>query len=81
MCLESDLPVYTSSDFAKIFFYRVRLSALRPTPNLEYQVLVFTSASDSLAQLYLIAPGSFIVVFYVQQGYGGSILTRLHTGN
>jgi hypothetical protein len=60
------------------FFYRARLSALRPTPNMEDQVSVFMSSSDRLAQLYPQAPDSLFVVFYDSQGYGGGMLTRLH---
>jgi hypothetical protein len=73
-------PVFSSLYFAKIFFYRVRLSALHPTPNLEDQVPVFMSLSDRVPQLYLQAPGSLFVSFHESQGYGGSILTHLHTG-
>jgi hypothetical protein len=54
---------------------------LRPTPNLEDQVSVFMSPSDRVAQLYREAPGSLFVAFYDSQGYGGGILTRLHTGH
>jgi hypothetical protein len=56
-------------------------SALRPTPNLEDQIPVFLSPSDRVAQLYPQASGFLFVSFYVLQGYGGGILTRLHTGN
>jgi hypothetical protein len=38
------------------------------------------SPSDKMAQLYPQALGSFFVTFYDSQGYGGGILTRLHTG-
>jgi hypothetical protein len=37
-------------------FYGARLSALRPTPNLEDQVSVFMSPNDRVAQLHLQAP-------------------------
>jgi hypothetical protein len=46
-------------------------SALRPTPNLKDHVTVFTH----VPQLYPHAPGSL----FDSQGYGGGILTRLHT--
>jgi hypothetical protein len=52
---------------------------LRPTPNLEDQVSVFMSPSDMVTQLYPQEPGSLLVAFYDSQGYGGGILTRLHT--
>jgi hypothetical protein len=55
-------PVFISLDFGTIFFYRARLSALRPTPNLEDQVSVFTmSPSDRVVQLYPQAPDSLFV--------------------
>jgi hypothetical protein len=38
------------------------------------------SSSDRVAQLYTQVSGSLLVVFYDSQGYGGGILTRLHTG-
>jgi hypothetical protein len=62
------------------FFYTARSSALRPTPNLENQVFVCMSPSERVVQLYHQALGSFIVTFDDSQGYGGGILTRLHTG-
>jgi hypothetical protein len=55
-------------------------SALRRTANLEDQVLVFTSSSDRVVQLYSQAPGFLFVPFYYSKGYGGSILARLHKG-
>jgi hypothetical protein len=63
-----------------IFFYKARSSALRQTPNMEGQVPVFTCPSDMVAQLCPQAPGSLFVAFYDSQGYGGGIVTRLHTG-
>jgi hypothetical protein len=56
-------------------------SALRPTPNLEDLVSVCMSLSDRMVQLYPQAPGSLFVAFHDSQGYGGGILTRLHTRN
>jgi hypothetical protein len=35
--------------------------------------------NDRVAQLYPQAPGSLFVAFYDLQGYGGGILTCLHT--
>jgi hypothetical protein len=60
-------------------FSRARSSALRPTPNLEGQISVFMSPSDRVVQLYSQAPGSLFIVFYDSQGYGGGIVTCLHT--
>jgi hypothetical protein len=47
---------------------------------MEDHVPVFMSPSYKVAQLYPQAPGSIFVSLYVSQGYGGGILTRLHTG-
>jgi hypothetical protein len=58
-------PVFTCMDFATI--YRARSSALRPTPNLDDQVPVVMSPSDSVAQLYLQPLGSLFVASYDSQ--------------
>jgi hypothetical protein len=50
------------------------------SPNLEVQVPVFLSPRNRVAQLYPRALGSLFVASYDSQGYSGSILTRLHTG-
>jgi hypothetical protein len=47
---------------------------------MEDRVPIFMSAIDRLARLYPHALGSILVAFYDSQGYGGGILTRLHTG-
>jgi hypothetical protein len=39
------------------------------------------SPSDKVAELYSQAWGSLSIAFYDSQGYDGSILTLLHTGN
>jgi hypothetical protein len=62
------------------FFYKEISSALCPTPNLEDEVSMFMSLSDSVAQLYPQAPVSPFVPLSGSQGYGGGIRTRLHTG-
>jgi hypothetical protein len=56
-----------------------RLLALCPAPYLEDQVSVFMSPSDKMAHLHHQALGSLFIAFYDLQGYGGSILTHLHT--
>jgi hypothetical protein len=48
-------------------------------PNLEGEVPIFIAPRNRLAQLYPLALGSLFVASYVSQGYGGGILTRLHT--
>jgi hypothetical protein len=50
------------------------------SPNLEGQVPVFISPRNRVAQLYPRALDSLFVASYDSQGYGGGILTRLHTG-
>jgi hypothetical protein len=50
------------------------------SPNLEGQVPVFISPRNRVAQLYPRALGSLYVASYDSPGYGGGILTRLHTG-
>jgi hypothetical protein len=50
------------------------------SPNLEGQVPVFISPRNRVAQLYSRALGSLFIASYDSQGYGGGILTRLHTG-
>jgi hypothetical protein len=80
---ELDHPVFTSFDFATIFFYGTKSSVLLSTPNLEDQVPVFMSPSDRVARLYPQAPGSLFIAFYDSQDYSGGdggIVTRLHTG-
>jgi hypothetical protein len=59
---------------------RASSSALRAAPNLEDQVSIFISPTDRVAQLHPQAPGSLSVAFHDSQGYGGGILTHLHTG-
>jgi hypothetical protein len=77
--------VFRPSDFyffgfrTIICFYNATSSALRRTPNLKDQSSVFLSPADRVAQLYLQAPGSLFLAFCHSQGYGGGILTRLHT--
>jgi hypothetical protein len=56
----------------------ILLSHIRDSPNLEGQVPVFISPSDSVAQLYPQALGSLFIASYDSQGYGGGIRTRLH---
>jgi hypothetical protein len=60
--------------------YRERSSDLLATSKLEDQVCVFMSHSEKVAQFYTQTPRSLFVAFYDSQGYGGIILTHLHTG-
>jgi hypothetical protein len=57
----------------------ILLSQIPDSPNLEGQFPVFISPSDRVAQLYPPALSSLFVLSYDSQGYGGGILTRLHT--
>jgi hypothetical protein len=50
------------------------------SPNLERQVPVFIFPRNRVAQLYSRALGFLFIASYDSQGYGGSILTRLHSG-
>jgi hypothetical protein len=50
------------------------------SPNLEGQVSVFISPRNRVTQIYLRALGSHFIASYDSRGYGGGILTRLHTG-
>jgi hypothetical protein len=50
-------------------------------PNPDGQVPVFISPKNRVVQLYGLVLGSLYVASYDSQGYGGGILTRLHTGN
>jgi hypothetical protein len=59
---------------------RILLSQFPDSPNLEDQVPVFISSKNCLAQLYPRALGSLLFASNDPQGYGGGILTRLHTG-
>jgi hypothetical protein len=73
-------PVFTSLNFAKIFFLQSKVfSLVFPTPNLEDQVSVFMYHSDRVTQLYPLALGSLLIALYGSQDYGGGIITRLHT--
>jgi hypothetical protein len=58
----------------------ILLSQFLRLPHLEGQVPVFISPRNRVAQLYPRALGSLSVVSYDSQGYGGGILSRLHTG-
>jgi hypothetical protein len=50
------------------------------SPNLEGQVPVFISPRNRVTKIYPRALGSLFVASFDSQGYGGGILTRLHTG-
>jgi hypothetical protein len=58
----------------------ILLSQIRDSTNLEDHVPVYISPTNRVAQLYLQALGSLLVVSYDLQGYGGGIRARLHTG-
>jgi hypothetical protein len=59
-----------------LFSHLRLLGSLNP----EDQVPVFISPRNRVTQLYPRALGSHLVASYDSQSYGGSILTRLHTG-
>jgi hypothetical protein len=62
------------------FFFQNKVVGLCIQPDVEDQVPVFSSASNRVAPVYSQAPGSLFVALYDSQGYGGGILTLLHTG-
>jgi hypothetical protein len=68
---EVDNSDFTSSDFARVIFYRARSSAFRSTSNLEDQVPVYMSHSDRMTQLCPLAAGCIFVAFYDPQDCGG----------
>jgi hypothetical protein len=82
ICLEVDLLVFTSLDFATIiFFLQSKVVSLVSNPQLGKPGLcIYAPSRDRVAQVYLQAPGSLFVAFCDPQGYDGGILTRLHTG-
>jgi hypothetical protein len=69
-----------SLDFASVIFLQSKDVSLASDPNVGDQVSVYMFRSARVAQLYPQALGSLFVAFYDSQGYGGDILTRLHTG-
>jgi hypothetical protein len=74
--LTSAIPLWSESRGTQD---HILLSQFLRLPNLEGQVLLFVSSRDRVAQLYRWALGSLSVTFYNLQGYGGGILTYLHT--
>jgi hypothetical protein len=56
------------------------LSQIRASPNLEGQVPLFISPTNSVAQLHPQALGSLFVTSYDSHGYGGGIQVHLSTG-
>jgi hypothetical protein len=68
-------------DFAAIFFFiQSMIVSLASNPQPEGPGICIIIPSDTVAQLYPQAPVSLFAAFYDSQGYGGGILTRLHTG-
>jgi hypothetical protein len=51
-----------------------------PRSSSRYTDYGIPAPGDRVAHLYPQAPASFFVAFYDSQGYGGGILTHLHTG-
>jgi hypothetical protein len=61
------------------FFYRARSSALRPTQPGGLDLCIYVLQGQG-GPVIPSGTGFLLVVFYDSQGYGGGILTRLHTG-
>jgi hypothetical protein len=77
--IELEHPVFTSLDFATIIlFLQSKVVSLASNPQHGGPDLYVYVPSDRMALLYSQAPGS-IFVAYDSQGYGGGIVTRLHT--
>jgi hypothetical protein len=87
-------PFLSHSVPQKILPYLIRFSLFRTPQQKCLQSKVFSLASntqpgglgpriyvprDRVAQLYPQTLGSLVFAFYVSRGYGGGILTRLHT--
>jgi hypothetical protein len=72
---EQSLSGPSSAELTTIFYCLIWDSS-----NLEGQVRIFISPRNRVAQLYPRALGSLFVASYDSLGYGGGILTRLHTG-
>jgi hypothetical protein len=72
---EQSLLGWSPAELTAIFY-----SFIWDSPNLEGKVSAFISPRNKVAQLYPRAVGSLFVASYDSQGYGGGILTRLHTG-
>jgi hypothetical protein len=53
---------------------------LRPTPQSGGSGPCIYTPKNRVAQLHPQARGSLSIAFYDSQGYGGGILTHLHTG-
>jgi hypothetical protein len=66
--------------FATVILYRTRSLALCPVPYLQDQVSAFMSPATGWSQFRSQAPGPLSSPSGTQ-GYGGGILTRLHTGS
>jgi hypothetical protein len=67
--------------FRNRIFLRSKVTILASKTNLENQISLFMFPSDTVAQLHPQEPGSLFVTFHDSQGYGGGILTRLHTAS
>jgi hypothetical protein len=76
LSIELDHPVFTSLDFATIKFLQSKVVRLASNPQ---PGELGMSPTHRVAQLYHQASGSLSVAFCDSQGYGGGILTRLHT--
>jgi hypothetical protein len=72
-------PIFSCLDFVAVIFTQQCRHHLPPTTNVEDKVSGIMAPSDRVVQLYPQAPGSLFVVFYDSHGYGGGILTFLHT--
>jgi hypothetical protein len=72
-------PVFTSLDFVTLTFLQSKIVSLASNPQPgEPGACIYVSQWHG-GPVIRPAPGSLFVSFYDSQGYGGGILTRLHT--
>jgi hypothetical protein len=69
------IPLWSKSRRIQTIFYCL----IWDSPNVEGRVPVFISLRNKVAQLYPRALGSLSDASYYSQGYGGGIVTHLHT--
>jgi hypothetical protein len=81
ICLELGQPIFTSLDLATIIFLhgKVIKPCVRP-PTWRTRSLYLCPPVTGWPSYTPQAPGSLFVAFYDSRGYGGGILSRLHTG-
>jgi hypothetical protein len=80
MCRKSDHPVFTCLDFVTIFFLQSKVVSLASNPQPGGPGLCIYVPQLQGGPVIPQASGSLFIAFYDSQGYGGGILTSLHSG-